>query len=134
MMTPSDEIIGQLKVGAVLRANDGRRFIIKSIRKADLLGRDDGKETKTMYTTSDETNDPAIAALEKQLGDLETLLGSAIGKQADAGKDDTIEIAKLQSEVAELGKTLTDAIAAADNENSSNASLMMFRSVMAAAD
>src|SRR5262249_41118746 len=68
--------------------------------------------------TSDETNDPAIAALEKQLGDLETLLGSAIGKQADAGKDDTIEIAKLQSEVAELGKTLTDAIAAADNENS----------------
>jgi len=120
MMTPSDEIIGQVKVGAVLRANDGRRFVIRSIRKANPLGRDDGKETKTMYTTNDET-DPAIAALEKQLGDLDTLLGSAIGKQADAGKDDgddTMEIAKLQSQVAELGKTLTDAIAVADNENS----------------
>jgi hypothetical protein len=68
MMTPSDEIIGQVKVGAVLRANDGRSFVIRSIRKANPLGRDDGKETKTMYTTNDETNDPAIAALEKQLG------------------------------------------------------------------
>jgi hypothetical protein len=54
-------------------------------------------------------------------GDLETLLDSGIGKQVDASgqddgdnADDTIEIAKLQFQVAELGKTLTDAIAAAD--------------------
>ena len=72
-----------------------------------------------MYTTNDET-DTAIAALEKQLDDLQSLLDSSVGKQANAGQDDgdnaddTIEIAKLQSQVAELGKSLTDAIAAVD--------------------
>src|SRR5262249_24958089 len=114
MMT-TDEIIQKVKVGSVLRAEDGRRFVVRSIRKAN-----DRKEPNVMYTTNDETNDPSIAALEKQLSDLDTLLGS-IGKQVDASgqddgdnADDTIEIAKLQSQVAELGKTLTDAIAAAD--------------------
>jgi hypothetical protein len=114
MMTPSDEIIGQVKVGAVLRAEDGRRFVIKRIRKANPLGRDDGKETKTM---TNEANDAAIAELEKQLDDLESLLKSAIGKAADdavaddGDAEDGEEIAKLQSGITDLGKTLTAAIA-----------------------
>jgi hypothetical protein len=114
MTIPSDEIIGQLKLGAVLRAADGRRFVIKSIRKVN-----DGKEANMMHTTSDDAI-TEITKLEQQVNDLESLLDSAVGKQADAGEDDddnaddTIEVAKLQSKVAELGKTLTDAIAAAD--------------------
>ena len=67
--------------------------------------------------TYDES-DAAIAELEKQLGDLETLLDSAIGKQADGdrGEDgaddgtDASEIAELQAEVSKLDRTSRDAI------------------------
>jgi len=113
MMTPSDEIIGRLKVGAVLHAADGRRFVIKSIRKVN-----DGKEANMMHTTSDDEI-TEITQLEQQVDSLEKMLDAAVGKQADGAvddgdADDTIEIAKLQSQVADIGKTLTTAIAAAN--------------------
>jgi hypothetical protein len=95
MTIPSDEIIGQLKLGAVLRAADGRRFVIKGIRKVN-----DGKEANMMHTASDDAI-TEITKLEQQVNDLESLLKSAIGKQAD-----------------DIGKTLSDAIATVDNEDS----------------
>jgi hypothetical protein len=111
-MTALREIIGRVKVGSVLRAADGRRFVVKRIRKANPLGRDDGKEPSMMYNTDDDE----ITKLEAQVDDLESLLKSAIGKQADEAvaddgdADDAEEIAKLKAQVDDIGKTLQDAI------------------------
>src|SRR5262245_57153819 len=96
--TDEDEIIGPVNVGAVLRAEDGRRFVVKRIRKADSLGRDDGKEPNMMHTTS---GDDEIAKLEQELDGLEKML--AIGKAdevVDDGDDVEPTIASLQSQVS----------------------------------
>jgi hypothetical protein len=115
--TDDDEIIAPVKVGAVLRGNDGRRFVIKSIRKANP---DDGEEPNMMYTTDDDGEITDITKLEQQVAGLEKMLNDAVGKQADEAVEDADAddgeptVAALQSEVADLGKTLTAAIATAN--------------------